>query len=86
MMKIKADKWKHFFVGIVLGLLFHLTTIYLFQLSALPASLLAFTVVVVIGYGFELFSLFTGLGHYDIMDAVATVIGGLPGIAVCWLL
>lgn len=85
MIKIEADKWKHFYVGIVLGLLFHLAAIHLFQLPALNAFLLAFAAVVVIGYGFELFSLFTGLGHYDVMDALATVIGGLPGIAVCWL-
>ncbi|RYY70445.1 MAG: hypothetical protein EOO13_06555 [Chitinophagaceae bacterium] len=85
MVRIAPDKWKHFFVGIALGLLFHLGTIYVLGFPPFAAFLLAFIGVVIVGYGFELFSLVSGLGHYDLMDAVATVIGGLPGLAVCWL-
>lgn len=84
-MKIAPDKWKHFYVGIVLGAIFHAGALFYLQLSLWPAFFLALAVVIVIGYGFELFSLVTGWGHYDVMDAVATVIGGLPGIALCWL-
>ena len=39
-------------------------------------------IVIVISYGFELFSKFTGLGHYDFMDAVASVIGGVLGMLI----
>jgi hypothetical protein len=35
---------------------------------------------IAIAYGFELFSKLTGKGHYDVMDAVAGVIGALIGI------
>ena len=83
-MKIAPDKRKHFYVGIVLGVLFHAGAIYL-AFPPVSAFFLAFSFVLLVGYGFELFSLVTGLGHYDVMDAVATVIGGLPGMAVCWL-
>lgn len=84
-MKIAADKWKHFYVGIVLGILLHAGAIYFLLLSPVAAFFVALIAVIIIGYGFELFSLVTGWGHYDVMDAVATVIGGLPGIAICWL-
>jgi hypothetical protein len=48
--------------------------------------LLALFFSAAIGYGFELFSKITGKGHYDFMDAVATVIGALPGIGIVFLL
>lgn len=84
-MKIAADKWKHFYVGIVLGAVLHSGALYFLQLPGVAAFFLALLVLIIIGYGFELFSLVTGWGHYDVMDAIATVIGGLPGMAVCWL-
>ena len=43
---------------------------------------LAILITAVISYGFELFSLFTGKGHYDFMDAVASALGGILGMAV----
>lgn len=84
-MKIAPDKWRHFYAGIVLGILLHAGTIYFLQMPAVAAFFLAFILLVIISYGFELFSLVTGKGHYDVMDVVATVIGGLPGLALCWL-
>ncbi len=41
--------------------------------------------VIVISYGFELFSLITGLGVYDFMDAVASAIGGVFGLGLALL-
>lgn len=38
--------------------------------------------VIAISYGFELFSKITGFGRYDFMDAVASVIGGVLGMAL----
>jgi VanZ family protein len=79
-MKIAPDKWKHFFVGIVMGAV--LQAFFSFLLNAHPglSILLALFFSIVIGYGFELFSKFTGKGHYDVMDAVAAVIGAIFGI------
>jgi hypothetical protein len=38
--------------------------------------------VVAISYGFELYSKYTGHGHYEVMDAVAAIIGGVLGMGV----
>jgi hypothetical protein len=78
--KIAPDKWKHFFVGIAMGLL--LPVIGYFFLPGHPYmnGLISFGLIVAISYGFELYSKFTGHGHYDVMDAVASVIGGLVGM------
>ena len=77
--KIEPDKWRHFFAGIIMGIILQLVTIFLFP-SLFTATMFTLLVVVVVSYGFELFSLLTGLGYYDFLDAVATVIGGLLGM------
>lgn len=82
MRKIAPDKWKHFFIGIVMGVVLQLFFWMVFQAQLLPATLLAFAVVVLISYGFELFSKITGIGHYELMDAVAAIIGGLLGMSI----
>ena len=46
------------------------------------AILISFILVVAISYGFELFSLVTKKGHYDILDAVAGLMGGVIGIGM----
>lgn len=80
-MKIAPDKWKHFYVGLAMGLLFELAALWLLPLHPVVGSLISLLAIAVIGYGFELFSKFTGRGHYEVMDAVAVVLGGLPGMA-----
>jgi hypothetical protein len=79
-MKIARDKWKHFYVGIVMGAVLQAFFSFLLDAHFGLAILLAFIFSIVIGYGFELISKFTGKGHYDIMDAVASVIGATIGI------
>lgn len=81
-MNIAPDKWKHFYVGIVLGVVLQFCAIFLLPLSLIWSAIIVLFVVAAISYGFELFSLFTGLGHYDVIDAVAGVIGGIIGQAV----
>ena len=80
--RIPPDKWKHFIVGIGMGMFLQCVFLYLFHLSLLAASIWAFAFSVVIAYGFELFSLITGKGHYEVMDAVAGVLGALVGMCV----
>jgi hypothetical protein len=79
-MKIAPDKWKHFFVGIVMGAVLQGFFSFLLDARIGLSILLAFVFSIVIAYGFELFSKFTGKGHYDVMDAVAGVIGAVIGI------
>ncbi|MBC7902327.1 MAG: hypothetical protein H7Y27_02855 [Gemmatimonadaceae bacterium] len=80
--RIQRDKWKHFFVGIAMGLV--LQTFAWIMLPQFPKSgaLAVFVVIVAISYGFELFSKFTGKGHYEVNDAIASVIGGLLGMGI----
>jgi VanZ family protein len=79
-MKIAPDKWKHFFVGIGMGLVLQGFLYFLLPGHKIIASVIVLVIVIAISYGFELFSKFTGKGHYDVMDAVASVIGGILGM------
>lgn len=85
-MKIAKDKWKHFYVGILMGGVlqwFFRSFLHVrFGLSILFAIILS----IIIAYGFELFSKITGKGHYEVMDAVAAVIGAVLGIGTVLLL
>jgi hypothetical protein len=84
--KIAPDKWRHFFVGIGMGAFLQLTGCWLFPAHGGLVTALAFIAVVCISYGFELFSKFTGRGIYEVMDAVASVAGGLAGMGLGWLI
>jgi VanZ family protein len=85
-MRIAQDKWKHFWVGIAMGLLFQAVGMYLLPMHLYVATAISFIIVVAISYGFELYSKYTGHGHYEVMDAVAAIIGGMLGMGVVWLM
>ena len=80
--KIGRDKWKHFFVGIVMGIVLQALVTFLFPKQPVWGSVLSFILVIIISYGFELYSKFTGWGHYEINDAVAAIIGGVLGMGI----
>jgi glycopeptide antibiotics resistance protein len=80
--KIAADKWRHFYAGIPLGIVLQVIARWMYGPPLYQAVLIAFAGVVAVSYGFELFSKVTGMGVYDFMDAVASVIGGVLGIGV----
>jgi glycopeptide antibiotics resistance protein len=82
--KIAPDKKKHFFVGIPLGIFLQVFAQWLYPFQSVNAWLVSFVLLVIICYGFELFSLITGKGHYEIMDAVAGILGGVLGMAFWW--
>lgn len=54
--------------------------------SQVLATVAAFVLVMAISIGFEVFSLVTGWGHYDLYDAIASIIGGVLGIGIVLLL
>jgi hypothetical protein len=83
--KIAPDKWKHFYVGILMGAVLQGLGWWLLPGQVGLSVVIALTIVVVISYGFELFSLVTGKGHYEFLDAVASVIGGSVGMGVALL-
>ncbi|MFT3703812.1 MAG: hypothetical protein QM802_15720 [Agriterribacter sp.] len=80
--KIQPDKWRHFYVGILMGFVLQFISWRIFIHHAALSIAIAFAVVIAISYGFELFSKITGMGRYDIMDAVASIIGGVIGMAL----
>ena len=86
MMKIAPDKWKHFYAGIILGAFLQAVFMFLFDAGILASLLIVFLIVVAISYGFELFSKVTGMGHYDVMDAIASIIGGILGMGLVVLI
>ena len=84
--KIAPDKWKHFYVGILMGIVLQGLGWWLLPGHPGLSAAIAGGIVILISYGFELFSLFTGRGHYEVMDAVASVIGGALGMGAVLLL
>jgi len=84
--KIAPDKWRHFFVGIGMGVFLQLISLWLFPSHTDLATVGVFIVVVCISYGFELFSKFTGRGVYEVMDAIASIAGGGVGMGLAWLI
>lgn len=83
--KIAPDKWRHFFAGIVLGIMLQAFLLWLLSGHPGTATGITFVLVAVISYGFELFSKVTGKGYYEVLDAVATTAGALLGMAFTWL-
>jgi glycopeptide antibiotics resistance protein len=65
-----------------MGIVLQMFTRWMYEPPLFKAVIFAFVGVVAISYGFELFSKITGMGVYDVMDAVASVIGGLLGMVV----
>ncbi|OJY87706.1 MAG: hypothetical protein BGP13_04535 [Sphingobacteriales bacterium 40-81] len=80
--KIKPDKWRHFEVGILMGLVLQFFSWKIFTDNFWLSVAISAIIVIAVSYGFELFSKITGKGTYDFIDAVASVIGGIIGIAL----
>lgn len=80
-MKIAKDKWRHFYAGILIGAVLQAFFAFLLDEQYVLTIFLSLFFSAAIGYGFELFSKFTGKGYYELMDAVATVAGAIIGIA-----
>ncbi|MCW3118152.1 MAG: hypothetical protein JWM28_2234 [Chitinophagaceae bacterium] len=82
MKKIAPDKWKHFYVGIPSGAVIYGLAILNWPQQKPIAIAVSFLILVAVCYGFELFSLLTGKGHYEVNDALAGILGGTIGIFV----
>ena len=85
-MKIAPDKIKHFIAGILMGLVLQAAGWWLLPAHFIISTIIAFAIVVAVSYGFELFSKITGHGHYEVMDAVASVLGGVVGMGAILLM
>ena len=83
--KIAPDKWKHFFAGIGLGAMLQAIFIYIMPTYLTITVWISFLLVLLISYGVELTSKLTKRGHYDLWDALASVLGGIIGIGLILL-
>ena len=79
-MKIARDKQKHILVGILMGVLFPIVGLWMWPRDIFLSVMISLAVVVVVGFGFEFYSLISGHGHAEWMDAIATLAGGLIGL------
>ena len=69
-----------------MGAIFRIFTLYFFPGQYILSIVLTFVLIVGLTYGFELFSLITGKGHYEVMDAVGGTIGAIIGMGIILLL
>ncbi len=69
-------------VGVGMGLLFEFLLLHWLPGYFGIGSVIVFVVIGIISYGFELASLIFKKGHYDVMDAVAGILGGAVGMVV----
>ena len=83
--KIAPDKWRHFVAGIIMGVAVQASLWWLWPHQLRLITFLTFIIVLAISYGFELFSKITGKGRYDFMDAVASVIVGVLGMGLIFI-
>jgi glycopeptide antibiotics resistance protein len=84
--KIAPDKWRHIYAGIAMGLVLQIIGFWQLQSHPYWSTFIALMIVIAISYGFELFSKITGMGVYDIMDAVASTVGGVIGMGIAWFM
>jgi hypothetical protein len=84
--KIEPDKWRHLFAGIIMGIVLQFFLLWLWSGHLVFISAISLTVIAAVSYGFELFSKVTGKGYYDFIDAVASFIGGVIGMAIATII
>ena len=82
MKKIERDKWRHFYVGIVMGAFLQWMAIWIMPELVGRGVLIVFLLIVAISYSFELFSKITRLGYYEILDAIFSIAGGIVGMGL----
>ena len=85
MKPIAPDKKRHFWAGLIMGALVQAVCWQVFPKGVI-AVIFTLGIVIAVSYGFELFSKFTGRGHYEVMDAVFTVAGSVAGMLMALLL
>lgn len=85
-LNIPPDKWKHIIVGFSLGIVGMAATSWVYPGSFWLPIVLCLGGITLIGFGFEAYSKITGYGHAELMDALATVAGGIIGVGIYLLL
>ncbi len=81
-LKIEGDKQKHIIVGALIAAVTYASAVIFWPGHIWLPVVLAIGATTLIGFGFELFSLITRIGHAEWMDGIATVAGGVIGVVV----
>lgn len=79
---IPKDKQKHIAAGALIAILCTWIGWFLWPHQWIYSIGFGLAVCSVAGFGFELFSYVTGLGHAEWMDAIVTVAGGVIGVGI----
>ncbi len=85
MKKWEHDKWKHFFIGIPLGSGLLYGSQFAVPENHFLSGFLALSLLFFFCFMFEVFSLISDLGFYELMDAIAGVIGGILGMIILYI-
>ena len=85
MKKWEQDKWKHFLIGVPLGFGLLYGSRFAVPENLFLSGFLAISLLVFICFMFEIFSLISDLGFYELMDAIAGVMGGILGMIILYI-
>lgn len=83
---LTLGKWKHFFVGILTGVLAQLCLWWILPEQIKLVSIISLTLVMVINYGFDVYSKIVRNGKYDVLNTAAGTIGGVVGMTLILLM
>ena len=87
---IPQDKKKHIKAGAQIAILFTWIGYFFWPHQWIFVAGLSLGITFLAGFGFELFSYVTGIGHAELMDAIVTGLGGVVGMVIAlfiyWLI
>lgn len=81
MKRVELDKLKHFLMGISIGVALELALWKMLPEQLKLVTVLTLLGVMVMNYGFEVYSKIKNKGDYEVLDAVAGTVGGAIGMA-----
>ena len=82
MKRVELYKLKHFLMGISIGVALELALWKILPEQLKLVTVLTLLGVMVMNYGFEVYSKIKNKGEYEVLDAVAGTVGGAVGMAV----
>jgi hypothetical protein len=82
MKKMNWEKCKHFFIGITIGVVTQALIWWFLPPQIKLITVVSLMLIMVLNFGFDLFSKIKGKGGYELLNIAAGTIGGAVGIAV----
>ena len=82
MNQISWSIWKHFVVGIAIGIVMQTAAWWLLPPKLKLVTVVSLLLVMILNYGFEVYSRIQDDDNYDVINPAAGTIGGVIGMAV----